>query len=93
MLSVALLRLNITGLTINTYGQGLKKNNNNNNNNYYIMGPLRFNPERSPLGEGFFPDSRGSKGLANLPTPALPYPSYPALYRQDTTYAWRPAFE
>ena len=45
------------------------------------------------LGEGFFAGSRGSKGLANLPIPALPYPSYPALCRQETTYAWRPALE
>ncbi len=32
----------------------------------------------------------GSSRLANLPTPALPYPRFPALCRQDTTSAWSP---
>ena len=57
-------------------------NNNNNNNNYYL-------PTRGPLGEGFFPQILGgSFSLAILPTPALPYPSYPALCREDTTHSW-----
>ena len=47
---------------------------------------------RDKFGEGFFPPSGGGGKLANLPTPALPYPSFPALFRQDTTYAWRTAY-
>ena len=31
--------------------------------------------------------------LANIPKTTLPSPSYPALYRQGATYAWRPTFE
>ena len=44
------------------------------------------------LSEGLFPLSGGNSRLANLPTTALPYPSYPALFRQDTTYTWRPGY-
>ena len=62
--------------------------------NHFITGPTRLQPERwTHLGEGFFPHYVGGVfELANLPNVALPYPSYPALSRQDTTYAWRPAF-
>merc|ERR1711964_837180 len=45
----------------------------------------------SHLGEGFFPHSMGGTFfLANIPTSALPIPRSPALYRQDTSYAWSP---
>ena len=59
--------------------QGLLGKSNNNNNH--------FIPQTGDtLGEGFFPLPGGNYNL--LQTSALPYPSYPALYRQDTTYTW-----
>ena len=35
----------------------------------------------------------GTLCLANLTTAALPIPSSPALFREDTTYSWSPADE
>ena len=65
----------------------------NNINNHLRVGPFRFTQSVDTHRWGLLPPfCGGKKGLANLPTTALPYPSFPALYRQDTTYAWRPAF-
>ena len=56
---------------------------------YWAAG--RFGPagghtaERAPS-----PTSWGEAGLASSPCMGLPKPSFPALYRQDTSLPWRP---
>ena len=57
-------------------------------NNHYVLGKICV-----ILDEGFFrrglpPNLGGNLGRAVLRTLALPYPIYPALGRQDTTYSW-----
>ena len=47
--------------------------------------------EGTHCGEGFFP-LQGKSSQDRLLTPALPYSRFPALYRQDTTYAWSTDF-
>ena len=72
---------------------GNSNNNINNNNNHYVLGKSRFIPHVATPRRGLLPPHYGGNPrLANLPTSALPIPSSPALFREDTSYAWRPDY-
>ena len=69
------------------------KHASNHNHNYVFPDRSVSFSLRDKFDEGFFPSSMGgSSRLANLPTLALPFPSYPARFRQDNTYAWTTAY-
>ena len=65
----------------------------NNNNNYLTLGTVRFFSDKGFSRWGLLPPILGGTlKLANLPTPVLPNPSFPALCCQDTSFTWRPAY-
>ena len=68
-----------------------EKTTYNNNNHFSLRRPVSTS-QWTHFGEGFFPLWGGKSWPANLLTPVPPIPSLPALFRQDTTYAWRTAF-
>ena len=62
-------------------------NDNNNSNSHFIVGTLRFFSVDGFDRRGLPPPILGGIYL-KIPFVDVPYPSYPALQRQDTTHSW-----